>query len=73
MTDETAKWTVCRTTAHGSAKWWEVDQAQAEVLMGLMAELVPGTVWPVTISTMRGAALIWMVPGQTLTVEKSND
>jgi hypothetical protein len=70
MSDE--RWIVTHATEHGATRMWWVDEDEADVLRGIISEPLPKDGAPLAIGTNTGTALIWLTPGQSLTVERSN-
>jgi hypothetical protein len=72
MTDE--RWIVTHATEHGATRMWWVDEATANWLIDRLDTSMPeGAVnRPLIFGPLTGRALIWLTPGQSLTVEKSN-
>ncbi len=70
MSDE--RWVVTHTTESGATRMWWVDEDEAVNLRRLIVQQYPKDGLALVFSTMTGAALIWLTPGQSLTVEKSN-
>ena len=65
-------WIVTHATESGAMRMWWVDATSAETLFKVMNGTVHASGQPVAFRTDNGAALIWLTPGQSLTVEKSN-
>jgi hypothetical protein len=66
------RWVVTHATEHGATRMWCVDGTTAETLFNVMNGSVHANGQPVAFRTNDGAALIWLTPGQSLTVERSN-
>jgi len=65
-------WTVTHATAEGQLRWWTIPDHQAEVLLDIMGDreyLRADGPW--TFETTTGRVLIWLTPGQSLTVERA--
>lgn len=72
MTNE--RWMVTHTTESGATRMWWVDRAAAMRVLGAVgdADWSAASSSMLNITTLTGRALIWLTPGQSLTVEKSN-
>lgn len=67
-------WTVTHATAEGQLRWWTVDEMMAlglgEVLQ-TVAENPPVGAMPLYMDTTTGCVMVWLTPGQSLTVERA--
>lgn len=74
MTEE--RWIVTHATESGATRMWWVSENVAKGLLehihGSLSNGTHGRRVAIAIDTIAGAALIWLTPGQSLTVEKSN-
>jgi hypothetical protein len=70
MNDE--RWIVTHATEHGATRMWWVDERVMQWMMGVMEINDQGMSRNISFPTLTGRALIWLTPGQSLTVEKSN-
>lgn len=73
MPDE--KWLVTHASEHGAVRMWWVDGETAARMIESEAKRGPSNPsepQSIGFPTLTGAALIWLTPGQSLTVEKSN-
>jgi hypothetical protein len=65
-------WTVTHATAEGQLRWWTIPDYQAEVLLDILGDsecLERNGPW--VFDTTSGRAMIWLTPGQSLTVERA--
>jgi hypothetical protein len=67
MTDQL--WTVTHATVSGEWRSWTVDFDEAQTIIEAIADRSLPDRLP--IDTTTGTALIWLTPGQSLTVERA--
>jgi len=65
---------VTHTTESGATRMWWVDEATAKDAINAMAtgDFSKQQKSMLKMATTTGRALIWLTPGQSLTVERSN-
>ena len=62
-------WTVTHVMTDGGWRMWAVDFDEAQTIIEAIADRSLPDRLP--IDTTTGTALIWLMPGQSLTVEKA--
>ena len=68
----TERWVVTQVTEHGARQMWWVDEETAHWVMEEWDNIgQSSSSWSILrFCTLTGKSLIWLTPGQSLTVEK---
>ena len=64
-------WTVTHATPEGQLRWWTVDDECATQLAGLLQMEGHENGMRLYVPTTACRVMIWLTPGQSLTVEKA--